>query len=166
MKKAFSLIELMIVVAIIGIVAAILIPEFTGHTAETRETAAKDNLRAFRNIIEFYSAQHNGIPPGYTNGNTSVEPEASFVVAQLTSATNKLGQWAAEGTPGYDYGPYVTTMPENPFNGHNSIYMVTNAGSFPSAEQDGAGWLYHAAKKAIRLNTFGTDSEGMDYQDY
>ena len=166
MKKGFSLVELLIVIAILGIAAAIVIPEFTGHTQEAKETTAKDNLRVLRNAVEFYAAQHNGVPPGYTDGNTSVEPDGAFAAAQLTCPTNRLGDWVAVETPGYDYGPYMNKIPENPFNGHNSIFAVTNAGSFPVEEQEGFGWLYHAAMKSVKLNTFGTDSEAMDYQDY
>ncbi|RKY11715.1 MAG: hypothetical protein DRP65_03460, partial [Planctomycetota bacterium] len=49
MKKAFSLVELLIVVAILGILAAIVVPEFQTYTQQAKEAAAKDNLRILRN---------------------------------------------------------------------------------------------------------------------
>lgn len=54
MKKAFSLIELLIVVAIIGILAAIVIPEFQTYTQQAKETTAKENTRILRQQFELY----------------------------------------------------------------------------------------------------------------
>ena len=45
MKKAFTLVETLIVVAILGILTAIALPTFRGHIAEAKESAAKDILR-------------------------------------------------------------------------------------------------------------------------
>ncbi|GAH74356.1 unnamed protein product, partial [marine sediment metagenome] len=69
MKKAFTLVEILIVVAILGILAAIVIPQFQAHSQEAKEAAAKDNLRILRNAIELYAVQHGGVPPGYPADN-------------------------------------------------------------------------------------------------
>jgi type IV pilus assembly protein PilA len=45
MKKGFTLVELLIVVAILGILYAIAIPQYQGYVTEARATAAKNNLR-------------------------------------------------------------------------------------------------------------------------
>ena len=62
MKKAFTLIEILIVVSILGILSAIVFPEFQAQAQQSRESAAKDNLRILRNAIEIYAAEHNDIP--------------------------------------------------------------------------------------------------------
>ena len=67
MKKAFTLVEILIVTAILGIMAAIVMPLFAGHVQLAKEAAAKDNLRILRGAIERYAAEHNDIPPGSTN---------------------------------------------------------------------------------------------------
>ncbi len=70
-KYAFTLVEILIVVAILGILAAIVLPTFQDHVQQARESAAKDNLRILRNAIEVYAAQHNDVPPGYPNDDQS-----------------------------------------------------------------------------------------------
>lgn len=68
MKKAFTLVELMIVVAVLGILAAIAVPAFQGHAARAKKSAAKDNLRMLRTAIGLYTSQHDNLTPGYLNG--------------------------------------------------------------------------------------------------
>jgi len=67
-EKAFTLVEVILVVTILGILGALVLPTFQGHIARARESAAKDNLRAIRTQIELYKLQHKGVPPGYVNG--------------------------------------------------------------------------------------------------
>lgn len=50
----FTLIELLIVVAIIGILAAIAIPQFSAFRARAYNASAVSDLRAFRTVIEAY----------------------------------------------------------------------------------------------------------------
>jgi len=56
-KKGFTLIELMIVVAIIGILAAIAIPNFMSYQCKAKQSEAKSNLGAIRTAQEVYFAE-------------------------------------------------------------------------------------------------------------
>jgi len=151
MRKAFTLAEVLIVAAIVGILAAIVIPEFQGHIQQAKEAAAKDNLRILRNTIELYAAQHNGIPPGHQNDDTSNEPAYLFFVGQLTVS-----------------GEYMRDIPENSFNGQRSVKVIGNLEEFPAepVQTDIYGWVYKPATKTIKLNWDGTDSTGVVYFDY
>lgn len=162
MKKAFTLVELLIVISILGIIAALVIPEMKGHAAKTKEAAAKDNLRILRNAIEVYAAQHNGTPPGYSSGNVSV---VAFV-NQLCMATNLSGDTAPPGTPGFDYGPYLPGIPDNSFNDLANVTVLTDATAFPAAATGDWGWIYKPATKNLRLDYPGTDSIGETYYEY
>lgn len=60
--KGFTLIELMIVVAIIGILAAIAIPQFAAYRTKAFNTAAQSDLRNIRTSLEAYYADNQGYP--------------------------------------------------------------------------------------------------------
>ncbi len=65
-SKGFTLIELMIVVAIIGILAAIAIPKFADLIRKSQEAATKGNLGAMRSAIVIYYGEQEGIFPNAT----------------------------------------------------------------------------------------------------
>ncbi|OIO08021.1 MAG: hypothetical protein AUJ52_08960 [Elusimicrobia bacterium CG1_02_63_36] len=62
-KKGFTLIELMIVVAIIGILAAIAIPKFADLIRKSNEGATKGNLGAIRSALSIYYGDMEGYYP-------------------------------------------------------------------------------------------------------
>jgi type IV pilus assembly protein PilA len=166
MKRGFSLVELIIVVAILGILAAITIPQFQSHTTEARSAAAKNNLHILRAAIKLYAAQHNDVPPGYPDGDPSATPSYVLFILQLTRSTNRSGQFADIGTDGYPFGPYISDMPENSFNNKKWMITIGNSESFPAEATGDSGWIYKAAAKKIRLDWPGTDKEGIRYYDY
>ena len=161
MKKGFSLVELMIVVAVLGILAAMTLPRFEGHVARAKAAAARDNLRLLRQAIELYASQHNDIPPGYTNGSTEKPPLASEVVNQLTKATTADGKHDVAGA---NLGPYLTDIPKNPLNDSDIIQIRQN--NLAAVMPGPAGWLYDPENKQIKLNYPGTDPDGVSYFDY
>ncbi len=57
MSRAFTLIEILIVVVILGILAAIVIPKFTNATGQTNETSLARTLQVVRHQIEYYRAR-------------------------------------------------------------------------------------------------------------
>jgi len=145
MKKSFTLVEVVIVAAVLGILAVIALPILQGHVQRAKESAAKNNLRILRNAIEFYASRHNGIPPGYT--------AAGSVSAEV---------FAMEMTD----GGCIPKIPENPFNEMHSVQMISDGDDFPTAATGADGWIYKPQTKDIRLDWPGTDSEGIQYYDY
>ena len=149
MLKGFSLIELMIVVAVLGILAAIIVPQFQEHSTQAREAVAKDGLRILRSAIELYAARHSGIPPGYKDNNPLVPPTDLDFQNQLITQ-----------------GRYISAMPENPFNKKPDVKMVGNSEAFPPNPTGQFGWVYQPATKTIKLDWQGADSEGISFYDY
>ena len=165
-KKGFTLVELIIVVTILGIMAAIVIPTFQGNVATAKESASKSNLMTIRTQIELYKLQHNGYPPGYVNG--AGAPIAT-VQLQLIGTTTVTGQASPSTVPSdpFLYGPYLKKIPKNSFNNLSTIAYVAEGTAF-SAAADGtsSGWLYKKETGEIAMNYTGTDSEGAPYYDY
>jgi general secretion pathway protein G len=165
-KKGFTLVEIILVVTILGILAAIVLPSFQGNIATAKESAAKSNLMTIRAQIELYKLQHNGYPPGYVN--QAAAPIAT-VRLQLIGTTTVAGLASPSTVPSnpFLYGPYLKKIPENPFNKLSTIAYVDAATAF-SAAVDGtsSGWLYKKETSEVALNWTGTDSEGVAFYTY
>jgi general secretion pathway protein G len=165
-RTAFTLVELILVVAILGILAAVVFPQFTAHAKTARESAAKDTLRTMRVQIELYKMEHNGVPPGYING---AEAAVVFLQLQFTGTTKLNGDVSAATVPAgdYKYGPYIKNLPKNPFNGLTNIAYVAQATAFAAAaDGSSSGWLYKKETAEFKLNWTGADSDGVNYYDY
>ena len=149
-RTAFTLVELIIVVSILGILAAIVIPEFSGHIQQAKEAAAKDNLRLLRQAIERYEGTY-GVPPGYPDNDPSNTPSAIPLITQIFSGDDSL-----------------SGVPQNPFNGLQGIAVVPDFLAITEnlIENTTAGWVYHPATKTVKLCYSGTDSQGNNYFDY
>lgn len=91
-RKAFTLVEILIVVIILGILAAIVVPQFTSASEEAQLSNAQSQLQTIRNMIELYRVRNNGNYPDFiANGwNELIGPDylRSAPVNPRTNASN------------------------------------------------------------------------------
>ena len=104
-KNGFTFVEILIVVVLLGILAAIAIPHFTNATTEARTSVLTTDLRKIRLQIKMYKLHHENNPPSLL----IFEP-------QMTGTTDITGD-----TSGTDFGPYMLTIPVEPFTNSNEV---------------------------------------------
>ncbi len=129
-QKGFTLVEILIVVVILGILAAIVIPQFTDASTQAKNNSLKADLQTLRSQIELYKIQHGDEYPVDTNSPTN----ADFVTNMTTKQTYQ----------NVDYGPYMQSVPKNSFT--NSSEVIFGSGR---QNDDNAGWTLDTATGQI-----------------
>jgi general secretion pathway protein G len=142
-EKGFTLVEILIVVVILGILAAIVIPQFTGASTEAKESSLMSDLQAVRGQIELYKIQHNDNLPG-------TDSSGDFITA-MTTATDQ------DGVAGGQFGPYMQKIPPNPFStADTTTNLVRTDGAAAGADTD--NWWFSSTTGEFRADDNGTNS--------
>ena len=145
-KTGFTLVEILIVVIILGILAAIVIPQFTNASQDARESALLSQLQTLRSQIELYKLQHMDKLPNLVGA-------APACWTPLTTKTDNAG--VASAAPDA-FGPYMQSAPSNPINGLSNV--VDGNTALPAAAAD-CGFIFDYAATGIGTGRiWGTDT--------
>ncbi|MBV8780565.1 MAG: prepilin-type N-terminal cleavage/methylation domain-containing protein [Phycisphaerae bacterium] len=171
-RLAFTLVEILIVVIILGILAVIVIPQFSNASHISRENTLRDDLRFLRMQIGVYRVQHRDVSPGYLGGLRGT-PDAGAFTAQMTQFTDCDGNAATSPTPTNTLGPYLSRIPMNPLNAESDVLIIPDGqampdpGTFPIMNgQSPYGWIYQPQSQTIVANVSGVDTNGVAYSSY
>ena len=162
-RGAFSLLEILIVVAILGILAAIAIPKLSNASQLAKENSLKESLRLLRTQIGVYRSQHP-LYPGYPGGDSAQAPTAQTSYDQLVKYSDNSGNVSVTWTAVFHWGPYVNALPANPISGKSDWKILS--GTDPVVADDSTGWLYQPSTGRIAANTSGSDSNGHAIVEY
>jgi general secretion pathway protein G len=144
-KRGFTLVELMIVVALLGILAAIVVPQFASNTSEAKVSALASDLAAVRKQIELYRCHHQDSLPA-TVGETGND-----FIRRMTTKTD------AAGNAGAQNGPYFLRMPVNPFNDQDTVRIGDAA-----AGANTHGWRFDPATGQFQADdNIDADRDGI-----
>ena len=136
-KSGFTLVEILIVVVILGILAAIVIPQFTEASTEAKTSSLVSDLQSVRSQIQLYKIQHLDQLPGTQSTLDFVTAMTTYTLQDGTSASP---QEPADGV----YGPYLNQIPRNQFIATAALQDdVTEAGTTPAAPTNATGWFYN-----------------------
>jgi len=143
-ERGFTLIELMIVVAIIGILAAIAIPRFANMLEKSREGSTKGNIGALKSAAAIYYGDQKGIWPTTLN------------CASTYGFSRYLDNIFAVKVTGY----FVkgSTSPAGDFVNMTSLLGVPSGSS--------SGWLYDSNTGMSYVNSTIQDSKAIPYSFY
>ena len=139
-SRGFTLVEILIVVIILGILAAIVIPQFTNASNDARNSSVSSTLQTLRGQIELYKIQHADTPPALTSMWTN-----------MLNASNTTGTTNATVNTTYPLGPYVQAAPVNPANGNSAI---------ASAVATTVGWVYTVSGSQYSVQAVDTTGTG------
>jgi general secretion pathway protein G len=104
-SRGFTLVELMVVIAIIGFLAVVILPQFIKQIGKGQKAAAQIQIRAFEDALEMYYADVHSYPTS--------EQGLQALIAPISSGDG--GAWN---------GPYLkkTNIPNDPW-GHPYVYV-------------------------------------------
>ena len=143
----FTLIEILIVVIILGILAAVVIPQLSHATTDARRSAMASTVQTLRNQVALYRVQHSDKLPDATN----------FWNLMMSKTDATGAAWTTSSTTG-PFGPYMQTQPANALNALSTVLDGTNASTISSS----VGFVYDYTGGTGQL--WGTDTTGKAIQ--
>ncbi len=168
-RIGFTLVELMIVIAIIGILAGIAVPRYMNFLKRSKEGATKGSLGALRSALniyyadtEFYFPEIIAIDPGWPNWLYTADGYGWQVHNDFKNYLDDI--------PNCDIGP----PPSAPIPTRNTVWHqgIQWSSTTPTPANDDVGWWFYRSTDAVTgltttariyINVKGTDYKGEYY---
>ena len=108
LRRAFTLVEMLLVVTIIGILAALVIPKIVGRSEQARTTAAHADLSAIKTALDAFEVDNGFYPKS---------------LGDLVQSPSNAKNW---------HGPYLDSLPQDPWGNNYTYYFPGkhNTGSY------------------------------------
>ena len=143
--RGFTLIEILIVVIILGILAAIVIPQFTNATTSSKMSGVQTTAQSLRGAVQLYYYQHNDTLP----------PAATFWTQMMTQTDANGAAYVVGSSTTGPFGPHMQSIPQNLLN---SSSVVIDANVAPGGQTAATcGWEYDYNSGAGTGTIHGTD---------
>jgi len=176
-QRGFTLVELLIVVIILAILAAIVVPQFASSTDDAKLSALDSTLANMRGAIDLYYQQHGEYPgektavaascPGTPAGTpgTGTGGDGLTFREQLSMYTDNEGKACSTSDTTYKYGPYLkkATLPANPITDVSTLVVVGNGDLAMLGDGAAGGWKYDYLAGKYIANDTNTDPNSVRY---
>lgn len=133
--RAFTLVEILIVVVILGILAALVVPSFLDATDEASTNSAVHEVQKLRRAIEVYKVRNANVLPDVAEGE---------------------GTW---GGLVLDAGEYLKSAPLNPYVGSGAAKVIVFGDGPDDAYQTDYGWIYDPDTGDVWAGGFDAEDE-------
>lgn len=133
-RSAFTLIEILVVVIILGILSAIVVPQFSSASEEAKIESTNVQLQKLRNTLAVYYVRNNSKFPQVTAG---------------------LGTWGEVLGEGYMHVP-----PNNQYVGANGQVITLGVGP-DAAFQELYGWIYNPATGDVWAGSYDANDKPL-----
>ncbi|MEI7767508.1 MAG: prepilin-type N-terminal cleavage/methylation domain-containing protein [Phycisphaerae bacterium] len=144
LRRGFTLIEILVVVIILGILAAIVIPRFMDTGSEAQVASAQHTLATVRAQIELFKLHHNDSYPGLTANSSGTSAWGPMLIK--TDAATTSGTTAVAGGR---FGPYFTVPPANAMNNLAGI-RIADLDTTTAKATTSAGWVWDSTDGKIK----------------
>lgn len=141
-KRAFTLVELLIVVIIIAVLAAIAIPKFTNSSLRSKESALRAELKMLRDGVELFKNDTTCYPYQLSDLQATSAPSNCYTISGgvVSTASVNASAWK---------GPYISSLDADPVDG--GAFAYTTSGT---------------SLGKIAPHVSGNDSTGVAYSTY
>lgn len=139
LDHGFTLLELIVVIVIIGVVAAIAIPRFGLAAENAKLSAMRASAAELQKAIDLYSNDHEGRSPAHI-ADWSIDYDQVNLGRRLTEPTDLDGSLGSGS-----FGPYLVAIPANPFGGCGQIRAATDAN-----RRQNCSWLLNVSDNSVR----------------
>ena len=136
---AFTLVELLIVIIVIAVLAAIAIPKFVNSSERSKEASLHSDLKLVRNAIATFQNDTNAYPASLSD------------IAAIAAPANGIDPTGAPLAivPTTWHGPYITSVPTDPVSGNALTYSVASG-----------------TVGQVNSSASGSDSSGVPFSSY
>lgn len=149
-ERGFTLLELVVVVVVIGVLAAVAVPRFASATGNAQLRRLHADTATLQQAIDLYTVEHDGLTPAH-EGVDKLTTDESVFRGRLLDRTDAAGEVTETGL----FGPYLRSWPLNPMTQCQAL-RIDGA----EAGQD-CGWHFDSTRSLIRSDHGKTKFEDL-----